>query len=83
MSCHVHLSITLLVLFFVSHMASDTMDVKLFTGASFPLIGLGTWKSKKGAVEIAVKEALDVGYRHVDCAAAYGNEKEVASRECA
>ena len=55
------------------------MDVKLFTGASFPLVGLGTWKSEVGAVELAVKEALDVGYRHVDCAAIYGNEKEIGS----
>ena len=31
------------------------MEVKLFTGASFPLVGLGTWKSKKGQVENAVR----------------------------
>ncbi|KAK0645742.1 NADP-dependent oxidoreductase domain-containing protein [Cercophora newfieldiana] len=50
---------------------------KLNTGAQIPAIGLGTWQSQPGEVGKAVEAALRAGYRHIDTAFAYGNEKEV------
>lgn len=40
-------------------------------------IGLGTWKSGKDEVKEAVKAALKAGYKHIDCAPIYGNEKAI------
>lgn len=40
-------------------------------------IGLGTWKAKGAEVKKAVKDALYAGYRHIDTAAVYGNEKDI------
>ena len=52
----------------------------LYTGAKVPAVGLGTFGSDRfTASEIAeaVLGAAAIGYRHFDCAAVYGNEKEI------
>ena len=51
-----------------------------YTGAKIPAIGLGTFGSDRFSGEIiaeAVKGAIAVGYRHIDCASVYGNEHQI------
>lgn len=44
---------------------------------SIPMLGLGTWKSAKGEIYQTVRKAIEIGYRHFDCALIYGNEHEI------
>lgn len=46
------------------------------TTDAISLMGFGTWRLTDNTSE-AVSWAIQTGYRHIDCAAAYGNEEEV------
>jgi 2,5-diketo-D-gluconate reductase A len=51
--------------------------VALDRGGAMPLVGLGTWQMTGARCQAAVRAALEVGYRHIDTATMYGNEREV------
>ena len=54
--------------------------ISLNDGAAMPRFGLGTYQAPEGeATRNAVRWALEAGYRHVDTAAAYGNEEDVGA----
>jgi 2,5-diketo-D-gluconate reductase A len=54
-----------------------TKTITLNNGVEMPALGLGVFQSPPAETTAAVEEAIGVGYRHIDTAAAYGNEKEV------
>ena len=49
----------------------------LSNGVKIPKIGLGTWLIPDGEAAQAVRDAVEMGYRHIDTAQAYGNERGV------
>lgn len=51
--------------------------MKLINGVFVPEIAYGTWKIDKNIASECVKNAIEVGYHHIDCARIYKNEKEV------
>jgi diketogulonate reductase-like aldo/keto reductase len=51
--------------------------LQLNNGVEMPALGLGVFQTPPEETRDAVRAALEVGYRHIDTAAAYGNEREV------
>ena len=58
-------------------LASTTPTLELNNGVSMPALGLGVFQSPPEETKSAVESALRAGYRHIDTAAAYFNEREV------
>eukprot|EP00727_Mastigamoeba_balamuthi_P014459 m51a1_g9638 putative aldo keto diketogulonate reductase (312) ;mRNA; f:1156049-1157447 len=52
---------------------------QLSNGRRMPAIGFGTWKLQRSEASGAVAAAIAAGYRLIDCAAVYGNEREVGA----
>src|SRR4051795_3200186 len=57
--------------------APTTPALTLNNGVEMPALGLGVFQTPADETRDAVAAALDAGYRHIDTAAAYGNEREV------
>lgn len=53
------------------------MEPLTHAGTTIPRVGIGTWELTGDTAYGTVRAALDVGYRHVDTAQIYGNEREV------
>jgi 2,5-diketo-D-gluconate reductase A len=56
---------------------ADQPAVALHRAGPMPLLGLGTWQMTGARCQQAVHYALEIGYRHIDTAAIYRNEREV------
>lgn len=57
--------------------ATTIPSLGLNNGVEMPALGLGVFQTPPDETRDAVRSALDVGYRHIDTAAAYGNERQV------
>ncbi|MEV7973716.1 aldo/keto reductase [Cellulomonas sp. NPDC089187] len=58
---------------------TDIPTLTLNNGVTLPALGLGVFQSAPEETTSAVETALRLGYRHLDTAAAYGNEREVGA----
>jgi diketogulonate reductase-like aldo/keto reductase len=62
----------------ISAVTADGRARVLADGNQMPMLGLGVWQVPNGVACVnAVRSALDLGYRHIDTAQAYGNEESV------
>ncbi len=60
-------------------MIPATPLLTLNNGVELPALGLGVFQTPPDETRDAVHAALDAGYRHIDTAAAYGNERQVGA----
>ena len=58
-------------------MPTQVPQLTLHSGVEMPAVGFGVFQTPPDETRSAVQAALDTGYRHIDTAAAYGNEREV------
>ena len=73
-------TVVLAAIFGLSNTAQVPLGQEEYLSAA-PLLGFGTWNLKvdlKNTTD-AVSAAIQIGYRHIDCAAIYGNEKAVGA----
>ncbi len=61
----------------MSSHGADVPLLKLNNGVQMPALGFGVFQTPPDETLAAVEAALATGYRHIDTAAAYGNEREV------
>ena len=62
-----------------SSMTSTQPTITLNNGVELPALGFGVFQTPPDVTQAAVEEALRIGYRMVDTAAAYGNEREIGA----
>lgn len=64
----------------MAHLTKLTDTYTLANGVEIPIVGFGTWQTPDGDVaKTSVEAAINAGYRHIDTAAAYGNEESVGA----
>ena len=52
-------------------------EMKLYNDITIPIMGFGTWQIDNAITKKTIKDALKIGYRHIDTAIMYNNQKEV------
>ncbi len=57
----------------------ELKELELNNGVKMPVIGFGTYQMPARITERCVSDALKIGYRHIDTAQCYGNEREVGA----
>lgn len=58
-------------------MSKSLETLSTYDGGQFPTVGLGTWKIPDEVLPTLIPAAVEIGYRHFDCACDYGNEPAV------